>query len=97
MNRLKALWASLPHPAQALVVAFLSATAEAVAHGLSEPNACFTKACLLHLAKSAVVAGVVAARAFYMLPNRGNPPQQPPANIPARMSQLPPLAPTQPA
>ena len=97
MNRLKAFWASLPSPVQAVLVAFSAAFFESLTHALSEGGMTFSKATVLHLLKGAIVAGVVAARAFYMLPNRGTPSQTPPPNIPARIAELPPLNPTQPA
>ena len=78
MNKLKAVWSSLPHPVQALILAFATTAATTFIHALSEGN-CFTVVCLKHFATTSLAAGAVAARAFYMVPNgRGSAPQAPP-------------------
>ncbi|MBV8807964.1 MAG: hypothetical protein JO033_04765 [Acidobacteriaceae bacterium] len=69
MTKLRAMWGSLPHPVQALIIAFASAAASTFAHAWSE-HMCFTRECLKHYAAISISAGVVAARAFYMMPNR---------------------------
>jgi hypothetical protein len=81
MNRLKALkalWSSLPHPVQAILVAFGTAAATAFLHAFSEAN-CYSSACLGHYALTSLAAGAAAARAFYMVPNRTLPPAPPAA------------------
>jgi hypothetical protein len=81
MDRLKALqalWASLPHPVQALLLAFGTAAGTTFIHALSEAN-CYSGACLKHYAATSIAAGLVAARAFYMVPNRQVPPTPPQA------------------
>lgn len=77
MNQLKALWSSLPHPVQCLILAFATAAGTAFLHALSEGN-CFTLICLKHAIASSLLAGLAAARAFYMVPNRPAPPALPP-------------------
>lgn len=74
MTKLKALWASLPHPVQAIIVAFVTAAGTAFSQSLFQ-NLCFTSACLKHEAWSAILAGAAAARAFYMVPNKPAPKQ----------------------
>lgn len=86
MNKLKALWnslpkfwASLPHPVQAIIVAFLGGCSaelgklgDAVVNAMLSGNwsaVCFSLACLKHDIALTIFAGLVAARAFYMLPN----------------------------
>lgn len=68
MNKLKAFWASLPHPVQAGLILFATTAGTTLAHAIEE-SFCFSTQCLKHYAASAIVAGVVAVRAFYMLPN----------------------------
>lgn len=80
MTKLKALWAALPHPVQALIVAFITAAGTAFFQAISE-NLCFTVACLKHEAYTAVIAGIAAARAFYMVPNK---PAPKPAPLPTQ-------------
>lgn len=91
-QKAKALWASLPHLVQAAIVVFVSASSEAVVHALSEPTMCFSKACLLHLAKSAAITGAVAAKAFYMTANRPQPPAPPQPSFTQRVQELSPPA-----
>lgn len=78
MAKLKAIWAALPHPVQALIVAFATAAGTAFLQAISQ-NLCFTATCLKHEAWSALLAGAAAARAFYMVPNKPapKPTQQP--------------------
>lgn len=76
MNKLKALWASLPHPVQALVLAFATAAGTTFVHAIGE-DGCFALECLKHYAATSVGAGLIAARAFYMVPNRQQPPDVP--------------------
>ena len=80
MNQLKLLWSSLPHPVQALIIAFATAAGTTLLHALSEGN-CFTAICLKHALASSLLAGVAAARAFYMVPNRQQPPDPTPPNV----------------
>jgi hypothetical protein len=67
----KAFWASLPHQAQAAIVAVASGFVAAFVHAASEGN-CYTAACWEHYAATGVAAALMVARGFYMLPNRGN-------------------------
>ncbi len=79
MNRLKALWASLPHPVQAGITLFVSMALTTLSKELEQllsGNEAFTWLALRHDIAAAVMAGAVAVRAFYMLPNR--PPSIPP-------------------
>lgn len=77
MNQLKALWASLPHPVQCLIVAFATAAGTTFLHAF-EQNMCFSVLCLKHYVASSLLAGLAAARAFYMVPNRPAPSVLPP-------------------
>ncbi len=72
MNKIKAVWASLPRPVQALAVAFIGGCgAEIGKISADYPNICITAACLKHDVGLIIGAGIVAARAFYMIPNNG--------------------------
>lgn len=70
MNKLKALWASLPHQVQALIVAFASGFAAAAAHAYEDAGFQMSWGELHHLLPTFVAAGVTAARILYMIPNR---------------------------
>lgn len=63
MDKLKQFWASLPHQVQALVVAFASG---AGTYFLDNPHFTISRASL----SAAIAAGLVAARALYMIPNK---------------------------
>jgi hypothetical protein len=69
VNRLKAFWASLPHPVQAIAVLFVTTVSTTVAHSIEDGIVPHTWADAKHMLGTAVVAGIVAVRAFYMLPN----------------------------
>lgn len=80
MNQLKAayaaakqLWAKLPHQVQAAIVIAVSASATSLHHALSDPSACLQFHCLRHYLVTAVITGIVAGRAFYMLPSKPQP------------------------
>lgn len=74
MNKLKAIWGAIPHPIQALIVTFVSAAVASLGQALSNPQTlCFTVVCLKGYAGGMIAAGIVACRAFYMLPNRTAP------------------------
>jgi len=89
VNKLKALWASLPHQVQAALVVFGTATGVTLAHAIEDGSAPSSWAGVKHLLGTAIVAGVAALRLFYMLPNR--------SAAPAPTSQTPtPQAPAQP-
>lgn len=76
MNKVKAFWASLPHPVQAVIVAFGGgAGAEIGQLAAGYPNICLTGICLKHDIGLVVGAGIIAARAFYMVPNRAPAPR----------------------
>lgn len=87
IQKLKAFWSSLPHPVQALVLSVATAMGTAVLHAASE-SFCFDTVCLKHYIGVSVAAGLAAARAFYMVPNRGangsSNPQLPPVAPPAQ-------------
>lgn len=70
MNRLKAFWSSLPHQTQALIVAFGSGMLAAAAHAYEDAGFHMSWGELHHLVPTFIAAGVVAARALYMNPNR---------------------------
>ena len=70
IQKLKALWASLPHQLQAGIVCFVSAAGVTAMHAFEDGGFVWTGAALKHLAGTAVVAGIVALRAFYMLPSK---------------------------
>jgi hypothetical protein len=79
----KAFWASLPHPVQATVLVFVTVTFTTLTKELQElifGMGGFTWVSLEHDISVAVVAGFIAAKAFYMLPNR---------DMPAQVKQLP--------
>ena len=74
MNKLisffRNLWVSLPHGVQAGVVLFVSAAGASLGKILTDPaSACWTWVCIKQYVGVAIGAGVVAVRAFYMLPN----------------------------
>ncbi len=70
MNKLKALWASIPHPVQALLVAFASGFGAAAAHAYEDAGFHFSWGELHHLLPTFIAAGVAAARILYMVPSR---------------------------
>lgn len=78
MNKLKALWASLPHPAQAVILAFVTAAGTTFLRAFGEDD-CFSLVCLKQYAATSLLAGVATARAFYMVPNRPPAPPSPQA------------------
>lgn len=87
MNKIKALraslaalWASLPHPVQAMLIASGTAAATTFAHSFSEGG--ITVATLKHSIGLSVAAGLAVARAFYMIPNKPAP--APPVAIDAK-------------
>lgn len=70
LQKAKQYWASLPHFVQALIVAFIGGAGSEIGKIAADwPNVCLTSLCLRHDLGLIVGAGVVAARAFYMLPN----------------------------
>ena len=83
---IKRFWSSLPHPAQALILLFVTTAGTTLGKELQElflGNEAFTWSVLKHDLVVAVFAGAAVVRAFYMLPN-GTPKQlatnqQPPA------------------
>lgn len=63
------LWSSLPHPVQAGVVLFATAAGTSLGKVLTDPaSACWTWACIKQYIGIAIGAGIVAVKAFYMLP-----------------------------
>lgn len=72
IQKLKLFWGSLPHQTQAVIVAFSSGFVAAAAHAYEDAGFHMSWGELHHLAPTFLFAGVAAARALYMLPNRGN-------------------------
>ncbi len=70
MNKLKTLWGSIPHPLQALLVAFASGFLAAAAHAYEDAGFHISWGELHHLLPTFIAAGVAAARILYMVPNR---------------------------
>ena len=70
MNKLKTLWGSIPHPLQALLVAFASGFLAAAAHAYEDAGFHISWGELRHLLPTFIAAGVAAARILYMVPNR---------------------------
>lgn len=69
IQKINNAWASLPHGVQAAIVTFVAAAGTTVAHAIEDGGVSFSVASVKHLAGTAVIAGVVALRAFYMLPS----------------------------
>jgi hypothetical protein len=78
MNQLKALWAQLPHPVQALAILFVTTAGTTLTHSLESGIVPRTWGDAKHMLGTAAVAGIVAVRAFYMLPNKPTAPAAPP-------------------
>lgn len=72
MNWLKTQWAALPHQLQAAITSFGCAAIATFVHAASE-GGCYTGPCLKHYAATAITAGLVALRVFYMLPAQPKP------------------------
>lgn len=81
MNKLKAWWNSLPHPAQAAIMLFAGAAVAAVKHGFADAHGCLTEVCLKGYAWAALHGGVTAVIALY-IPANLNKLAAPPANPP---------------
>jgi hypothetical protein len=65
-------WAGLPHPVQAIILAFITAAGTTLGKELQEllsGNEAFTWLALKHDIALAAFAGLAAVRTFYMLPN----------------------------
>lgn len=73
MNKLKAFWASIPHPVQALIVAFASGFLAAAAHAYEDAGFHMSWGELHHLLPTFIAAGAGAARALYMVANKPSP------------------------
>ncbi|MGB6383580.1 MAG: hypothetical protein WBF25_00015 [Terriglobales bacterium] len=74
--KVKALWHSLPPKAQATIVILASTAGTFLGQTASqyflEPSAaCWQWHCLRHTLSAAILAGLVAAKAFYMRPGPG--------------------------
>lgn len=67
-TKLKAVWSSLPHQVQALIVAFVSGFGAAAAHAYEDAGFHMSWGELHHLLPTFITAGAVAARALYMMP-----------------------------
>ena len=70
IQKAKALWASLPHQVQALLVAFATGFAAAAAHAYEDAGFHMSWGEVHHLLPTFIAAGVAAARILYMVPNR---------------------------
>jgi hypothetical protein len=70
IQKLKAFWASIPHPVQALIVAFASGFGAAAAHAYEDAGFHMSWGELHHLAPTFLAAGVAAARALYMVSSK---------------------------
>ena len=69
MNQLKAFWASLPHQLQAAIIVGASAMGEFIEHIIEMGQFPHSWLDAKHLIGRALMAGAVAAWAFYRLPN----------------------------
>jgi len=69
---LRDFWNNLPHTVQGGLIAFASGFAAAAAHYLTDETACFSLACVRHVVPTFIAAGVVALRAFYLIPSSHN-------------------------
>ena len=80
IQRLKALWASLPHQLQAALLTFGAASGATLIHATEDAGVtrCSTWGCVgtvlklalsPHMIFTAVFAGAAALKLFYMLPN----------------------------
>lgn len=70
---IKRFWSSLPHPAQALILLFITTAGTTLGKELQElflGNEAFTWSVLKHDLIVAIFAGAAVVRAFYMLPNQ---------------------------
>jgi hypothetical protein len=68
-QKLKLLWASLPHQIQAALIAGGAASGESIAHMIEEGQIPHDWPGVKHVLSSALVTGVAAAYAFYRLPS----------------------------
>lgn len=69
IQKLKNFWASLPHVVQAGVVLFVTTVGTTIAHSIEDGVWPHTWHDVEHMLGTAVVAGAIAVKAFYMLPN----------------------------
>lgn len=82
-DKLLAFWRSLPHQLQGAVVAFGTAGGAVLGEELQSllaGHASFTGATIKTDLLSAAAAGLLAARAFYMVPSRAPQPPDPPTS-----------------
>lgn len=70
IQQFRAFWGSIPHALQAAIVAFLSGFLAAAAHAYEDAGFGMSWGELHHLLPTFVTAGVVAARALYMVPSK---------------------------
>ena len=76
--RLRAAWNSLPSGVQATLMMAAAAAGTSLGKALFDSDAaCWQWHCLRHDLGAAIVAGFMAGRAFYMLPNRPAKPPEP--------------------
>ena len=69
IQKLKALWCSLPHAVQAVIVAFVTGFGAAAAHAYEDAGFHMSWGELHHLLPTFLAAGVAAARVLYMIPS----------------------------
>jgi len=69
IQKLKSFWCSLPHQAQAVILAFASGFGAAAAHAYEDAGFHMSWGELHHLFPTFITAGVIAARALYMMPS----------------------------
>jgi len=75
-------WDSLPHQVQCLIFAFVSGFGAATAHAYEDAGFAMSWGELHHLLPTFIAAGVVAARAYYMVPKGKNGHGGPPVSGP---------------
>jgi len=78
--KLKVLWGQLPPKAQGAIVGITGAILTATVHAFLYGN-CYSLDCFEHYLATGVTSGVVAARAFFMIPSNVQTPQQPPQGM----------------
>lgn len=69
--KVKALWNSLPHPAQAAIMLFGGAAVAVLKHKFADSNGCLTESCLKGYVIAAAHGGIMAVIALYIPANFG--------------------------
>jgi len=89
-QKLKAFWASLPHQIQGAIIAFGTAAGTVLGEelqALASGQESFTGATIKKDVLSALAAGLIALRAFYMFPSRPPQPPDPPTPVNAAVGK----------